>query len=176
VEIARRYFHVYGPATLRDYSQWRGAYIKQLREWLRPLGDELVEVEADGQKMLAHRNDLDALQETPPEREAWPVRLLYRFDPILLPHRDKTWIVGREHYTRVWRPAGHIEGTILEHGRVRGTWRYDRKGGGLVATLSPFAPLPSHARAAVETHAQGIAAFFGLPLVTLDIEAPAATS
>lgn len=169
-EVARRYYRIYGPATIHDYAQWHGAYAREVRGWLRLLEDELTDVEVDGQKMLAHRDDVEAMQETPPEREAWPVRLLYRFDPILLPHRDKTWIVDKEFYKRVWRPAAHIEGTILEHGRVRGTWRYDRKGGGLVVTLFPFAPLPEHARAAVEAHAQGVAAFFGLPLIALNIE------
>jgi hypothetical protein len=174
-EIVRRYLRVYGPATAHDLAYWRGIQVATVRGWLRLLQAEVTEVDVEGQKLLAHRDDLDALQETSPEREAWPVRLLYRFDPILLPHRDKTWIVDREHYTRVWRPAGHIEGTILEHGRVRGTWRYDRKGGGLVVTLNPFAPLPSHVLDAVETHAQGIAAFFGLPLAALNVEEPAAT-
>jgi hypothetical protein len=164
-EIARRYFATYGPATLKDFAYWRGATMASSRGWLTGL--DLVELDIDGQTLLALRSDLQPLNEMPPEREAWPVRMLYRFDPLLLGLKDKTWIVDSEHYKRVWRPAGHIEGTIIEHGRLVATWRYDRKSSGLLITLSPFAPLPAHVRAAVETHAQGVADFFDLPLLEI---------
>ena len=48
------------------------------------------------------------------------MRLLGRFDPLLLAHRDKDWVVPAKYYNRVWRPAGHIEGVVLESGPGRG--------------------------------------------------------
>ncbi len=163
-ELTRRYLRAYGPAAVQDLAYWRGARVGDARRWLAALGDEVAEVEAEGQTLLALRADTDALYETPPERAAWPVRLLYRFDPLLLGIKDKSWLVDPACYSRVWRPAGHIEGTILEHGRLAGTWRYDRQGSGLVVTVFPFTPFPEHVRTAVERHAAGVAEFFGLPL------------
>lgn len=165
--LARRYFRAYGPATAHDLAYWRGAKVSDARRWVAALGDELAEVDAAGQPMLALRGDVATLHEAPPPREAWPIRLLYRFDPLLLGLFDKSWIVAPEYRKHVWRPAAHIEATLLEHGRIRGTWRYDRKGKGLLITMSPFAPLPEHVRHAVEQHAQAIAAFFGLSLTDL---------
>ncbi|MBA2390300.1 MAG: winged helix DNA-binding domain-containing protein [Geodermatophilaceae bacterium] len=168
-ELTRRYLHAYGPATVHDFAYWRGVKVSAARRWLAALGDEVTAVEVEDQPMLALRDDLPALAEAPPEREAWPVRMLYRFDPLLLAHKDKGWLVEPHNYARVWRAAGHIEGNLLEHGRIVATWRYDRKPSGLTITLSPFVPLPAYLRAAVERIAPTIATFFGLPLVGLQI-------
>ncbi len=167
--VMQRYFRAYAPAAESDFRYWRNAKTGESHRWLAQLTETLVEITVDEQLLLVHREDLDALCAPPPPPEAWPVRLLYRFDPLLLGHKDKTWLLEPEHYRRVWRPAGHIEGTLLLHGRIAGTWRYDRQNGGLKVTLTPFAPLPDYARPTIEAQAQGIAEFFALPLAALDI-------
>ena len=164
MELARRYLRTYGPATLRDLIYWRGALVDNARRCIAEMGDEVVEVSVRGQAMLALRADLDALNEKPPRRREWPVRMFYRFDPLLLGTKDRSWLMEPRYYKRVSRPAGHIEGTLLEHGRVVGTWRYDRADNGLAITVYPFAPLPRQVRKAVEENAVGVAQFFGLPL------------
>jgi len=169
VELARRFLRVYGPATVQDLAYWRGGSVGDARRWIGGLGDAVVEVEAGGEPGLALRTDVEMLAEMPPPRDQWPVRLLYRFDPLLLGVKGKEWVIDRAHYGRVWRPAGHIAGTLVEHGRIAGTWRYDRKGGGLVVSVCPFDPLPAHVLAAVEETAPRIGAFFALPLVDLEI-------
>jgi len=45
------------------------------RRCIAEMGDEVVEVSVSGQPMLALRADLDALNEKPPARREWPVRL-----------------------------------------------------------------------------------------------------
>lgn len=164
-ELARRYLAVYGPATVQDLAYWRGASVSEARRWLAALGDEVTEVDVEGQTLLAIRSDVEMLHETPPAREAWPVRLLYRFDALLLGVKEKSWIVDPVYYNRVWRPAGHIEGSVLDHGRISGTWRYDWKGRGLVVSVSPFDSWPQHVQTAAESHAAGVAGFFGVELV-----------
>ena len=170
VELARRYLRAYGPATEPDFRYWRNAKAADSRRWLAALGDETAAIDVAGIEMHALREDWDDLTAAPPEREAWPVRMLYRFDPLMLSTKDKAWLVDVPYYKQVWRPGGHIEGTLLEHGRIAGAWRYDRKNGGLSVTVFPFAPLPEHVQAAVETQASQIAAFFGLALTDLSIE------
>jgi hypothetical protein len=164
IEITRRYLRAYGPAAPQDLIYWRCAKAGDARRWLDALKNETVEVNVEDRTILALRDDLDTLHEKPPARGAWPVKLLYRFDPLLLGIKDKKWIVEDQHYKRVFRQAGHIEGTLLEYGRIAGTWRYDRKDSGLAITLIPFSPLSRRVRLAVEKQAEEIARFFGLPL------------
>lgn len=167
IELTRRYLHTYGPATAQDLAYWRGTRLSQARKWLSTLDNELMKVSLGQTDKLALKRDLEALQQPAPPREAWPIRMLYRFDPLLLPHKDKSWLIEMEQHKRVWRKAGHIEGTLLEHGRIIGTWRYKRTKSRLTITLSPFAPLPAHVQRAIEQEAQGVADFFGLPLTAL---------
>ncbi len=169
--VARRFFAAYGPATLQDYIYWRGIRQATARAWLHELEQELVEVAYQEQRLLLLRAHLPRLLASPPEAEAWPVRLLYRFDPYLLAHRDKAWVVAPEHYTQVWRPAGHIEGILLAHGCGAGIWRYERQSRGLVIQVRPFAPLPAYVAQQLPHLAAGVATFFGQPLVDLTVTA-----
>jgi hypothetical protein len=167
-EFARRYFRAYGPATARDFTYWRGALVGDSKAWVAAgPGPELVEVECEGQRQLALREDLGELQAAPPERDAWPVHMLYRFDPLLLAHRDKSWVVPEENYRDVWRPAGHIEGVVLEHGTARGVWRYDWAPRGMEITVSYFKRPPARLKKEVEKQATTIARFFGTELAGL---------
>ncbi|NCC30679.1 MAG: winged helix DNA-binding domain-containing protein [Chloroflexia bacterium] len=166
--LMKRYFGTYGPATLQDFAYWRGRTLTEVRRWAVLLADELVHVQVEAQTMLALRTALPELDRVPPEAEAWPVKLLGRFDPLLLGIKDKSQLIAPEHYQRVWRPAGHIEATILVAGRLAGTWRYERRQGGLVLTIAPFEPLSARIRQSIEAQAEGVAAHFELALVTLN--------
>ena len=172
VELARRFFRCYGPAGAGDFAYWRGAQAGKARGWLGALQGELVEVGDGTRRMLALKEDLPELFAAPPAREEWPVRMLGRFDPILLAHRVKDWIVAPASYNRVWRPAGHIEAVVIEHGRVVGTWRYDRIGAGkLSVRVFPFrGRWPGHVGKAVRHQAKAVAAFFGLKLAGVSVE------
>jgi hypothetical protein len=167
VTIAQRYLAAYGPATLHDFAYWRGVTISQARGWLQTLMPELIEVEVEGQTAFLPKDALDEAQRPAPPPEAWPVRMLYRFDPYLLAHRSKDWVVPPAHYKAVWRPAGHIEGIVVVRGQAAATWRYDRKGSGLIITVNPFKPLPKYVIKQVEKRAKAVAAFFHSPLLDL---------
>jgi hypothetical protein len=95
--------------------------------------------------------------------------MLYRFDPLILAHKDKAWVADSADYKRIWRPAGHIEGIVLAHGRAVATWRYERKSAGLAIILAPFAPLPSYVNQAIAKIAPQIASFFALPLADINL-------
>ncbi len=167
--MAARYFAAYGPSTTKDFLYWRATPRSDVQASLQALASDLVEVNVEGTPMHVLRKDLAALRRRPPAAEAWPVRLLYRFDPYLLAHRDKGWVVDPAHYSAVWRPAGHIEGIVLAHGRSLGTWRYDRKGKGLTIQVTPFAPLPGYVADQITPLAEKVAAFFDLPLIDLQL-------
>jgi hypothetical protein len=168
-EVAQRYFAAYGPATIQDYLYWRSIARVTARPSLNLLEPTLTEVVLEDKRLLVRDKDLRTLRRRPPEPEAWPVRLLYRFDPYLLAHREKEWVVDPAFYKAVWRPAGHIEGILLAHGRGLGVWRYDRKGKGLIVKVTPFAPLPAYVAARLPVLAAEVAKFFAAPLLDLQV-------
>lgn len=176
LELARRYFRAYGPASAEDLGYWRGVGAGEGRRQVAALAGELTEVEAETpgglRRLCIAAEDLPALADAPPEPEGWPVRMLGRFDPLLLAHRAKDWVVPAPAYDRVWRPAGHIEGVALAHGRAVATWRYERLGAGQLAVqIYPFRPpLPSFVSAEVRRQAKLVARFFGLKLAAVRIE------
>lgn len=170
VELARRYVRGYGLATVRDLAYWRGRSVAEARRWLAALAPELAEIRVDGALALVARADLEALAVKPPDLDGWPVRLLGRFDLLLLSTKEKDWLIDQRDYGRVWRPAGHIEATLLVAGRIAGVWRYDWQRGGLRLTVRPFAPPAAFVRAAVEQEAPRLAAHFGVPLAELTWE------
>ena len=82
------------------------------------------------------------------------MRLLGRWDPMLLALKDKSWLIDNEHKKKVWRPGGNVEATLLIHGRIAGTWCQidlhtipisETLGGTLERHLhpSPLAPAPA---------------------------------
>ncbi len=162
--LARNYLRCYGPATLSDLAFWFGTSARNAEPWIEDLGDEVMRVTLDGDSLLALRGDALHLDGDPPPLTRWPIKLLYRFDPLLLALKDKTWLVRAEDYKRVWRPAGHVEGVVLVRDRVRGTWRYDRRSAGLCVTIRSVDRLPQSTLRVVERQARGVAAYFGLHL------------
>jgi hypothetical protein len=165
VSITRRAIKTYGPISERDFAYWRGTSTKDAKRWFDLLRPELTQVEsgADGAQWI-FTEDLERLQEKAPDKEAWPIRVLYRFDPLLLAHKDKAWVVPQKHYNKVWRPAGHIEGVILEHGVAVATWRYERTATSLGFEVSPFSRLSKAAKETFWEKAEALATFFGLTL------------
>ena len=72
-----------------------------------------VHVEGYRAPLLGLAREPDELTETPPPRSSWPVRLLHRFDPMLLALKDKSWLIEDEHYKRVWGAGGHNTPVLL---------------------------------------------------------------
>lgn len=177
IEIARRYFRTYGPATAADLAHWRGGAVGLARAWMAVLEGELAPVLVAGTEMFARVDDLDAmatLAALPHAADGLPVRLLYRFDPLLLAHHSRSWVVDDRFRDRVARPAGHIEGVVLQRGRAVATWRYDRASTGLLITANPFKRLSKTVTERISRQAEGVARFFALPLADLRIEEPQA--
>jgi hypothetical protein len=145
---------------------WRGGYAEPARRWWGALAGELAPVAVEGVTRFMLPTDLDDLAH-PAHDLGEAVHMLYRFEPLLLGHKEKGWIVAPEHHTLVFRIAGHIEGIILDGGAAVATWRYERKPRGLVIAVEPFAPLPAHVTAAIAAQATEVAAFFDAPLLEI---------
>jgi hypothetical protein len=164
ISIARRAIKAYGPFSVKDFGYWRGAPMADAKRWIDALRPELSEVSVNDEIQLVLKDDLERLTQKPKEKEEWPLKALYRFDPLLLAHKDKSWVVPQRHYNKVWRPAGHIEGIILEQGQGVATWRYERTAKALSIEVSPFSKLSKETKDAFWQKAKEVATFFDLEL------------
>jgi hypothetical protein len=115
------YLRAYGPATVQDYAYWTSLRVSAAREVMKGIGSELVEVEVSGQK-----GGLYAPIDTLPEFERLEVvplvRLLPKFDALIMGHRDKTRFMDEVTRKRVFLPAAEVSATVLVDGRVEGVW------------------------------------------------------
>jgi hypothetical protein len=146
---------------------WRYPRPAVLDRALRDLQPELATVHVEGEPMYLLQRDVDALQAQSSDPDALPVRMLYRFDPLLLGHRYRTWVIDPQFALRVARLAGHIEGVVLDRGMIVATWRYVRKGKGLVITVEPFGKLRKPVQRVLPKLAERVARYFGVPLQEL---------
>ena len=150
-ELLRRYLRLYAPAGPADFKLWLGSSRAVPQSW-RDLGGELVEVEP---KRFALAADVPRLTTKPAG-----VKLLPGFDGYVLhPNTDRP--VPPEFMPRVSRTAGWISQTIVERGRVVGTWRHAVKSGALDVTLAPFAPLSKATVAGVRKEIASLARYLG---------------
>ena len=119
LELARRYFTYYGPATLRDaayFFHWTQAEIKAL---LARLPVETMAVDGKTYFRIPNGEPRDDLPE---------VILLAGFDPLMMGYRkEDNPFLPPEHLRGIFNLAGIVNPAILLHGRVAGKWK--EKGG-----------------------------------------------
>lgn len=172
--LVRRYLGSFGPASARDVAHWTGWPLPRVRSVLSHLAPELVEVEMEGQRGAHYLLAADApALISGAGLEGLPVRLLPRFDPLLLGHADKARFLAAAHRRAVFTPGGHVHAVLLVDGRVAGLWSYARKARGLVVTVMPWHTLAAPLRRMVAAEAEGLAALFKQPLHALEIRAAA---
>ena len=120
------YFRCYGPATIEAFGSWlAGGYFgkRQLRAWFGALGEQLVEVDVDGERLHVLAEDLDELESVTPSKA---VRLLPGFDQYVLgPGTGDGRVVPTSRRAAVSRQSGWISPVVVVGGGVHGTWELD---------------------------------------------------
>ncbi len=166
--LAHQYLGAYGPASVQDFAYWAGASTSWARAAFETLGEDLAEVEVEGQqgRFYLLREHLPLLEEAAGGEP--PVRLLPKFDSILMGHKDKSRFLSREHLPRVFTTAGHIQATVWVGGRAAGVWRYDQVGRKLAVTVQPFAPFAASTWEAIEGEVQSLGQFMEAERVELE--------
>jgi hypothetical protein len=142
--LAERYFAAYAPAATADLAAWSGLSAADAKAAVALVRDSLEEVDHDGLRLLLPRG----VEPAPPQR---PHRLLARFDPYLLGHRSRELVLDPVFAKRVNAGGGMIAQTMLDAGRVVGTWK--------PGSLEPFGDLSSAAAEAWQAELAAAAAF-----------------
>ncbi len=146
-ELMRRYFASYGPATFADFLYWTGMKTMNAKAAFEEAREELTEVKIEGRKS-AH-----FVYGSLPKPAKPAVRLLPKFDPLMMGHRDKTLFVPETIRDRVFRKAGQVEAVVLAEGRVQAGWRTVRRGSILEFVIEPFGPMKKSWLPAIEREA-----------------------
>lgn len=150
-ELARRYLHVFGPATADRFARWAGISRRAAGATFASLEQALLPVQSPlGDEWLL-REDEQAMRSG--EHGAAAARLLPSGDSyFLLDGAERELLVPRaEHRARLW-PSRVWPGALLVDGEVRGTWRR----AGKALTITPWARLSRATRDEVEAEAKAL--------------------
>lgn len=155
-ELARRYLHIFGPASAASFDRWAGISQRAGATAFASLADELIAVRTPlGEEWLLASDEAIARNAS----ASTPTRLLPSGDAyFLLDRAERTLLLSRAEQraqlwtTRVW------PGALLVDGEVRGVWRRAQH----KVSIDAFGKLSRAQRAAVEAEAAT------LPLPALD--------
>jgi hypothetical protein len=148
LELARRYLHIYGPATPEAFGWWSGigaryaaATFDQLQKTLTPVKTPI----GDAWILATDDPAFRAAAASPA-----PARFLPSGDSFLLFHgRDRELLVPAAARRRELWPTRVWPGGLLVDGEVQGTWRR----ADATVTVTPWTRLSRPAREAVEKEA-----------------------
>jgi hypothetical protein len=149
-ELARRWLHAYGPATLDDLQWWTGWTKTRTRAAVAPL--DTLEVEADGRPALVLADDVDAVAPCEP----W-VALLPALDPSSMGWKHRDFVLG-PHRERLFDINGNAGPTVWVDGRIVGGWA-QRDDGEVVFSL--LQDVGVEATSAVEERAAELTTMLG---------------
>lgn len=128
LELAKRYFTHFGPATIKDAAYFFGTTQNKVKLWLRQL--PVAETTWDGKDFFY----MDAPMQISEEPDCL---FLAGFDQLMLGYdKAESLFLSKEHVRNIFCRAGIIRPAILVNGTAVGWW--NRKNGKLKLTL--FSP------------------------------------
>ncbi|MFL5932578.1 MAG: DNA glycosylase AlkZ-like family protein [Gaiellaceae bacterium] len=150
-ELARRYLHIFGPATAPRFARWAGISRRSATGAFASLEGSLLPVRSPlGDEWLL-ADDEPAMRAT--ETVAAPARLLPSGDAyFLLDGAERELLVPREDQRqRLWTPRVW-PGALLVEGEIRGTWRRAQH----TVRMDAWARLSRASRDAIEAEAKAL--------------------
>ncbi len=114
LELARRYFTHFGPATVKDAAYFFGTTQAKVKSWLKQLS--VTETSLDGKSYFYIDNGL-------PAGNLPDCLFLAGFDQLMLGYeKTESLFLPREHMRDIFNLAGIVRPTILANGTVVGWW------------------------------------------------------
>ena len=114
IELARRYFTHFGPATIKDAAYFFGTTQTKVKSWLKQL--PVSETMLDGKSYFYIDNG-------PPVGNLPACLFLAGFDQLMLGYeKTESLFLPREHMRDIFNLAGIVRPAILVNGTVVGWW------------------------------------------------------
>jgi Winged helix DNA-binding domain len=151
LELARRYLHIYGPATPEAFARWAGLRPRHGVAAFEALGGSLTPVQTPVGDAWILGRDEPAFRALPGPPA--PARLLPSGDAyLLLQGADRELLVPDSDRRRaLWTPRVWPGGLLVD-GEIVGTWRR----AGTTMTIQPWRPLSRAERDAVAAEATSL--------------------
>lgn len=129
LELARRYFSHFGPATVRDAAYFFGSTQTAIRKYLKML--PVTETNCDGKAFYHIPRELSSRHERP------VCLFLAGFDQFLLGYDKKeSLILAPEHMRGIFTLSGMVRPAVLLKGKVVGFWNLKNR----ILTVTCFCP------------------------------------
>lgn len=114
LELARRYFTHFGPATIKDAAYFFGTTQAKVKSWLKQL--PIIETVLDGKSYFYIDNGL-------PADELPACLFLAGFDQLMLGYeKTENLFLPKDHMRDIFNLAGIVRPAILVNGTVVGWW------------------------------------------------------
>jgi hypothetical protein len=158
--VIERQLAAFPGSSKGELARWWGVQGgAPLRKPIASLGDRVVEVLADGTKVLVRSDDVAELANIDPSTA---VRLLPGFDPYTLSlQKEAEPLLPLARRPLVSRTAGWISQVVIVGGAVAATWTHEVRKGRLAIQVAPWRRLTKAERLAVDDDAARIGAFLG---------------
>jgi hypothetical protein len=155
-ELARRYFTSHGPATTQDFAGWSGLVAADVKLAIELAGPKLRHEKIGGKVYYM------AFDARTPSPESKRIFLLPGFDEFMLGYRDRSPSLEPKHAAKIVPGSnGVFTGTVIEAGRVIGTWKRAMVRDEVVVELRPFAKFSAAQKKQIETCAADYGEFLG---------------
>ncbi|MGB2580012.1 hypothetical protein AAIR98_001931 [Elusimicrobium simillimum] len=156
--IMQNYFTHYAPASFKDFLHWSGLTKKEAEPVFNKLKKDLAVFEYNKTPYYMFKDDED-IKILKNKTNKSVVRLLGKFDPLMVSFSDKTWAMPKDKFKHVWRPAAHVEAVVIAGQKVAGTWRYAIKGKEINFEIFLFNTLAEDDKKLIKIEAEKIAKF-----------------
>ena len=151
IELARRYFHVFGPTTPLAFAEWAGIAVKEGRTAFEGLAREMTPVRTPIGDAWILTTDEPSFRAAP--SPAAPARLLPSGDTyFLLQGADRELLVPDAAQRALLWTSRVWPGAVLVRGEIVGTWRRAQA----KMAIQPWRRLSPVERRAVEGEAQSL--------------------
>lgn len=162
--LALRYFRSHGPTTRQDFAGWTGLTATDAKRGIEGAGDALVTVSMEGvPHVLAAALLDDAAVVRTSKRKGGELLLLPGFDEYILGFKDRTLMVPDAFRDRIVPGNnGVFMPTMVDGGRVIGTWKRTIKKARVDLQALPFEPLTKQQTSAFQRAGDRYAQFLQL--------------
>lgn len=157
-ELVRRFFTGHGPARVQDLVWWSGMTVADVQEGLGMVGSQLLHEDIDGERYWFAPPAVTADTTSSPT-----IHFLPPYDEYLIAYKDREKAIdpaaqeaGAADFT--------FDSTIVEDGRIIGTWKRTLKKNLVTVFLAPFLPPSATQEQRLLAAAERFATFLNLPL------------
>lgn len=145
LNLMKRYFKAYGPATLNDFCYWSGINVCTAKKWIKEIIHELKSIEVGNGIIYyyTYENLIDDISKLP------QFLFLAGFDPIMVAYKNKDRFIDGLYLKEVFLRNGFIKNILIRYGKTIGVWKIN----GHILEINSFINLSSIEKSAIEDYA-----------------------